>query len=50
MRTYPQYYDPAMDDDLQVSDMMHNRKDFFGTAVDANCVKIVLDGAYGWPQ
>ena len=42
-----QYYDPALDDDLQVTELMHNRKAFVGTSVDANCVKIVLDGAYG---
>jgi len=42
-----QYYDPAGDDDLQVRDLAYRRKAFVGTSVDANCVKIVLDGAYG---
>jgi predicted amidohydrolase YtcJ len=42
-----QYYDPALDDGLQVSDLLGRRKAFVGTSVDANCVKIVLDGAYG---
>ena len=42
-----QYYDPALDDDLQASDLVSRRKAFVGTSVDANCVKIVLDGAYG---
>ncbi len=42
-----QYYDPALDDELQVRDLLSRRKDFVGTSVDAGCVKIVLDGAYG---
>jgi hypothetical protein len=42
-----QYYEPALDDDPQVADLVNRRKAFVGTSVDANCVKIVLDGAYG---
>jgi predicted amidohydrolase YtcJ len=42
-----QYYDPSLDDDLQVLDLVRRRKEFVGTSVDAHCVKIVLDGAYG---
>jgi len=42
-----QYYDPALDDDLQVRDLVNRRKAFAGTSVAADCVKIVLDGAYG---
>ncbi len=42
-----QYYDPALADDRQVIDLTSRRKVFTGTAIDANCVKIVLDGAYG---
>ncbi len=42
-----QYYDPALGDDRQVIDFMSWRKAFRGTSIDANCVKIVLDGAYG---
>ncbi|MEY2919329.1 MAG: hypothetical protein RL261_634, partial [Pseudomonadota bacterium] len=42
-----QYYDPALDDELQLRDLVNRRKDFVGTSVDAGCVKIVLDGAYG---
>jgi predicted amidohydrolase YtcJ len=42
-----QYYDPALADDRQVIDITSRRKAFTDTAIDANCVKIVLDGAYG---
>ena len=42
-----QYYDPAGDDDLQLRDLVEHRRAFAGTSVDAGCVKIVLDGAYG---
>ncbi|MGB7739254.1 MAG: amidohydrolase [Steroidobacteraceae bacterium] len=42
-----QYYDPALGDDRQVVDLMSRRKAFTDTSIDANCVKIVLDGAYG---
>ncbi len=42
-----QYFDPALDDDRQVRDLVHRRKEFAGTSVVADCVKIVLDGAYG---
>jgi predicted amidohydrolase YtcJ len=42
-----QYYDPALGDDRQVIDFMSWRKAFRDTSIDANCVKIVLDGAYG---
>lgn len=42
-----QYYDPALGDDRQVNDFISWRKAFRETSIDANCVKIVLDGAYG---
>lgn len=42
-----QYFDPALDDDSQVAAMLRRRRSFEGTAADAGCVKIVLDGAYG---
>jgi hypothetical protein len=42
-----QYYDPAGDDDLQLRDLVERRRAFADTSVDASCVKIVLDGAYG---
>jgi hypothetical protein len=42
-----QYFDPAGDDETQVRDATRWRASFAGTSVDAGCVKIVLDGAYG---
>jgi predicted amidohydrolase YtcJ len=42
-----QYFDPAGDDATQVRDAIRWRASFAGTRVDAGCVKIVLDGAYG---
>jgi hypothetical protein len=45
--TLCQAFDPALDDERQVIDLTGRRKAFTGTSIDANCVKIILDGAYG---
>ena len=42
-----QSFDPALDDERQLIDLTGRRKAFTGTSIDANCVKIILDGAYG---
>lgn len=41
------YFDPAGDDDAQVRQFVELRRQLAGTAVHADCVKFVLDGAYG---
>jgi predicted amidohydrolase YtcJ len=42
-----QWFDPAGDDTAQLQVAVHWRETFAATKVDAGCVKIVLDGAYG---
>lgn len=42
-----QYFDPAGEDEPQVQGAIRWRDTFAQTQVDAGCVKIVLDGAYG---
>ena len=42
-----QWFDPARADEAQVQDAIRWRQTFAPTKVDAGCVKIVLDGAYG---
>jgi predicted amidohydrolase YtcJ len=42
-----QWFDPAGDDAAQVQAASRWREAFADTKVDAGCVKIVLDGAYG---
>jgi predicted amidohydrolase YtcJ len=42
-----QWFDHAGDDAAQVQDAIRWRETFAPTKVDAGCVKIVLDGAYG---
>jgi hypothetical protein len=45
--TVCQSFDPALDDERQLIDLAGRRKAFTDTSIDANCVKIILDGAYG---
>jgi len=40
-------FDPAVDDDEQIRRFIAQRAEFAGTTVQAPCVKITLDGAYG---
>ena len=42
-----QHFDHAQDDDAQLAAMLARRRAFEGTGVAADCVKFVLDGAYG---
>jgi predicted amidohydrolase YtcJ len=42
-----QWFDPAGEDEAQVQAAIRWREVFAKTKVDAGCVKIVLDGAYG---
>lgn len=42
-----QWYDPGGDDEKQLQGAIRWRETFAQTKVDAGCVKIVLDGAYG---
>ena len=48
MRTHVcQYFDPAQDDAAQLAEFERRRAEFVALPVRADCVKVVLDGAYG---